>query len=92
MINPDDSDRSEPAVPQSPLPRLYERDIGVLLCEELPFGRPIALVFIASLRDKATGKTAPTWVSHWWTFDGNRLVKVVEAFDGTKALMAMTPD
>lgn len=52
----------------------------------------VAVFLIASVRAKATGKTARSWVSHWWTFEGNRFVKVVEVFDGTKALMAMTPD
>ena len=39
MIDPDDIDPDESAGPELPLPRLYERDIDVLLREELLFGR-----------------------------------------------------
>lgn len=50
MIDPDDSDRSEPAGPEIPLPRLYERDIDVLLREELLFGRPVQWLSLDALK------------------------------------------
>ncbi|NDW04026.1 nuclear transport factor 2 family protein [Jiella pacifica] len=52
----------------------------------------VAVFSIVKVRAKATGKTAHTWLGHWWTFDGNRFAKLVEVFDGTKALMAITRD
>ncbi|RFC65948.1 hypothetical protein DYI37_00165 [Fulvimarina endophytica] len=49
MINSDDIDPDEPARPEIPLPRLYERDIDVLLREELLFGRPVQSPFLDAL-------------------------------------------
>ena len=43
-------------------------------------GGKVAVFLIVKARGKATGKTAHTWVSHWWSFDG------------LKAVIAMTPD
>ncbi|MBO0906344.1 nuclear transport factor 2 family protein [Jiella sonneratiae] len=55
-------------------------------------GDEVAVFSIVKVRAKATNKVAHTWLGHWWTFDGNRFAKLVEVFDGTRALMAMTPD
>lgn len=55
-------------------------------------GDEIAVFAIVKVRAKATGKIAHTWISHWWSFEGNRFAKAVEVFDGTQAMMAMTPD
>lgn len=50
MIDPDKSDAGEPAGPEIPLPRLYERDIDVLLREEFLFGRPVQSLFLDALK------------------------------------------
>ena len=50
MIEPDDGDTGEPAGPEIPLPRLYERDIDILLREELLFGRPFQSLFLDPLK------------------------------------------
>lgn len=50
MINPDDSNAGELARPDIPLPRLYERDIDVLLPEELLFGRPVQSLILDALK------------------------------------------
>ncbi|MBO0904268.1 nuclear transport factor 2 family protein [Jiella sonneratiae] len=72
-----------------------ERDWEILAFDPqtlIEQGDEVAAFLIVKVRAKATGKIARTWLGHWWTFEGNRFLKLVEVFDGTKALMAMTPD
>lgn len=40
---------------------------------------------------KVRQRSLSTQARHRWTFEGNRFREVVEVFDGSKTLMAMTP-
>ncbi|ORE86526.1 hypothetical protein [Aurantimonas sp. 22II-16-19i] len=63
MIDPDDSDASDLAGAEILLPRLYKRDIDILLREEFLFGRPVQWLFLNALKLPRSAQFLPGWLS-----------------------------
>lgn len=55
-------------------------------------GPRVAMMGMASWRNRATGRICEVLVAHFWRFRDGRAVEIVEVFDSFRVMEAMTPE